>query len=388
MIAVACWVTTDGHTKSFVGPQGAVGQPHWDLYLGSSPLNAMDHLLAHSLDQAVERIREWWRVPSRIALEPLRPDGIDDLRALARARAKIRTIAALARAEGRPVGDALRFALDPPDPQLAPDNMRRRIDETAARVDVERLVLNFPRPRGRAASGTVVLLSRLDEGLETKTSRHPWLVALVRPHEAGVLEVQRLIGVNARHRWDVAPWLWDATVAADEETRWGIRDLPVARLGFQDRDRVLAEVSNGSRDPDRAARTLLLLDADRVEEALEAAGVACTDRVRSILSGAATGRDGLHIDQWARFARNIVRKSAPWRFARIVDGTGRKRAHAVAHRLVTLPGQRHLRTASLVLQASAQGPVLAIEDTATNTCVPEALWCRPVDLDLIRFGLE
>jgi hypothetical protein len=62
-----------------------------------------------------------------------------------------------------------------------------------------------------------------------------------------------------------------------------------------------------------------------------------------------------------------------------------------ALKLFFLPNQAGASRAALFLGAREDGsgaPRLYVDSTAYEACVPAALWLRPVDLDLRRFGME
>lgn len=209
VIVVATWIFAG--EKWFRDPKNSEAVPHWDLYLGQTPIKAHDHVLAHDIDQAVSTIRAWWARAEPLPPDPFRREHLAGLRAVAARRAQIRAAAASALKGGVEVSTSLAVTVDPAVTNGLPPSARTLAMQTISRLSPENLLLNIPRETGRAKSGTLICLCRLTDS-ETRTSRDPWLTARVGSSESIRLGVEVLVGANNGLRWDVAPWLWTPRV--------------------------------------------------------------------------------------------------------------------------------------------------------------------------------
>jgi len=93
-------------------------------------------------------------------------------------------------------------------------------------------------------------------------------------------------------------------------------------------------------------------------------------------------------------ARDILRGCAPWLLADAVraaaDASSARRRRIPLLKLAIFPGQHHIRKASLVLTAAdrnGSGPRLEIQTTGSNRRLHETAWRRPLEIDLLRYGL-
>lgn len=222
-------------------------------------------------------------------------------------------------------------------------------------LDAGRLHAMFPRDRsGRLRARQRVLLEPVSKGSDR--DRRPWVVA-IGPARAGTneiaIDVENLIAVNQSERFDVAPWCWRKKSGdiEDPET-WGytpVFDGPVA-----------------------------LLLQGRVKEGLEAAGLALDEAVSNLARGGNIGL--LHPDpDWPKVTRDRLCRIAPW----LLLGPGVEYARTLLKRkadglrLFTLPNQRAIRKASIVLVPGSP-PSLEIRWTGSNGRLPLVLWQRPV----------
>ena len=179
----------------------------------------------------------------------------------------------------------------------------------------------------------------------------------VGPSRAGAdeiaIDVENLIAANQSERFDVAPWCWRIKSGniEDPET-WGYT-------------------------PDFDEPVDLLLQG-RVKEGLEAAGLGLDEAVSNLARGGNIGL--LHPDpDWPKVTRDRLCRIAPW----LLLGPGVEYARTLLKRradglrLFTLPNQRAIRKASIVLVPGSP-PSLEIRWTGTNARLPLVLWQRPV----------
>ena len=221
-------------------------------------------------------------------------------------------------------------------------------------LDAGRLHAMFPRDhRGRLRARQRVLLEPAVKGSDR--DRRPWVVATGPPRAGSneiAIDVENLIAANHSERFDVAPWCWrrDSGDLEDPKT-WGYTsdfDDPVA-----------------------------LLLQGRIKEGLEASGLALDEAVSNLARGGEIGL--LHPDpDWPKVTRDRLCRIAPWlllgpgvEYARILL---KRRADGL--RLFTLPNQRAIRKASVVL-VPGSAPSLEIRWTGTNARLPLVLWQRP-----------
>lgn len=67
-----------------------------------------------------------------------------------------------------------------------------------------------------------------------------------------------------------------------------------------------------------------------------------------------------------------------------------RRRRLPTFRLVALPGQHHSRKVKLMLQATGQdthGVQFELTGTGSITRLPDERWLRPVEIDLLRYGI-
>jgi hypothetical protein len=409
-------------------PFPAEGSPTYELTLlepAGDEMATVDFLCAADPAEIARRIVEWRDAP-RLRQPPAPRDAasLKRLRAAAEARRQLLAtldrphIAALRQA-GRLVetwqAAGLATALDPARPRgddgapTATD--RPRCDEDLAALLPENLLWHFPRDeRGRLALGERVLLAAYDGDAPLGQGRRLWLAAEAparrRDPQVVTLRLVSAIGENHTHQWSEARWLWDARAQqASQADRWGVADLPLARLGWDAWRTALDEAPAASAPPtpaERATRCLWLQDAGRLREALALYDVELTPAVEQILDGEPLGyhyRD--YAAPWARATQEALRASALWRFPPLVQQATAAREAWVAEkrsrrwsppllRLFWLPHQTQQSKESVVLVPRGRTdprPRLDVESSAHNARLPAVAWRRPLEIDLLRFGL-
>ena len=314
----------------------------------------------------------WWsRYPQEFAASPPGPvpqDRIDGLRAVAQAK--------LACLQGvTPVHQIDRTALADLDPAS-----QEELELDRSNLLPVHLLWNFPRDdRGKLELACTVLLSRYESATSKSPGRRLWLCARGPERRKDPQEVTvrllSLIGENRVHRWDEARWLWDARAQnMSLEERWGMDDVQ------------------------RVAECTALLDAGRIVEALALYGIELDRPLAGLLEGIPVQfelRDKTAV--WAPRLQEGLRGSAPWLLARaperseLVQAEWRKgsarRTAASRLRLLELGGQNQQRRPGVFLTPGTNAPRLILDWSRSNARVPAHTWVRPVDYDLVRFGL-
>jgi len=265
--------------------------------------------------------------------------------------------------------------------------------------------------RGRLALDEEVLLAAYESATPLGQGRQIWLAAVspARRREPQVLTLRLadLIGENHTHVWSAARWRWDARAqGVPRAQRWGVDGLPLERLGL-DGWRSLpsegpAERAGELEEGERAARCVALQDAGRLREALGLYDVELDAGVERLLEGRPLPSVGLQeTEAWARAVQEGLRLAAPWRFGPLLGEAARARERWVAEkrarkwsapmlRLFWLPHQPEQRKGAVMLRArerNGRRPRLELEWSASNARLPAVAWQRPLELDLLRFGL-
>jgi hypothetical protein len=275
---------------------------------------------------------------------------------------------------------------DPALLELLTPEGRQALDRDLAALNLSRIKRHFPwDPHGRLALGTAVLLNVDPVATPGGGGRFACLAAIGperhRDEQDIRVELAALFPVNQTHRWLDRPWMWQAVEPPATE-----------RLGLGD----------GSSEQDRAARSLRLLDEGRIEDALSLYGVTLSDDLHRIPGGQRISPPACcaHADaSWTDLLVTTLRQAAPWLLpgaapeeaSRISRCTGKKPGkRARSWKLAIFPGQFHARKASLMLAADRDGrnPRFEIEATATNTRLADTSWKRPIEVDLLRYGVR
>lgn len=117
-------------------------------------------------------------------------------------------------------------------------------------------------------------------------------------------------------------------------------------------------------------------------------GVDLSDEVKRLASGRRLGFDRSQPAGWATALAAILERCAPWLIGgRAADFVARHYGTRFA-KIEALPGQGQTRRASLVLAAPKKArPRLEIRWTGTPHRLPEVLWARPPELDLMLLGV-
>jgi hypothetical protein len=410
---------------SFPGP----GKPHVDLYVtrssGSDWLTGLSaRLCSCNNEELVTAIRSWrdQTLPREpIEVPPLATQDLEPLRALAAARRLLASAAAHALAAEVATRQDYRKALGLVDetdcasqiPALRQE-AREHLAADLACLDPVELLSNAPRDaHGRLALSAAMLLAAYETIEPQRPTYQLWLAAHTptrrRDPQVVTLKLRPLIGENHPLRWDSARWLWNSRAQGiGEAERWGVTGLPVAALGLEGRQQRIAtlEMHCGPAQGDLRDRVwlcMLLQDEGRIEAALALCGVELAPALSEILRGHRLHLDyGKTAERWARFLQEELRSAAPWRFAATIEAEAdRLRAWARARRgrkvraprlrLFPLPNQTQQSKTLVMLVGVGPDfrlPRLDIEYTAWNARLAEPLWRRPLDLDLVRFGLE
>lgn len=366
------------------------------------------NVAAYDLENAVQTLLAWrtsYDPVEDVLAPPLRIDDLAPLRAIvdvlhAAASPAIASRESLGPRESAIPGLSPGFDPDNPPGGLI-DDAREEMRDDLRHLDAERLLTNIPRDaKGRMELDQEILLASYASSTTQSRGRQMWLVARTpkrrKDEPAITLDIDSLIGENHPHRWDGARWLWDGRAAdATEEERWGVANLPVARLGAEERAANLNHMLKACSVPDashacRVALCILLQDEGRIADAYDVAGVEMAPEVRKLLHGHPISLKELPLlARWTTALQRELRAAAPWRFAAALVGSepsGKRKERRL--RLFALPNQVHQSKASLMLAEGDNAPRLEIEYTASNARLPFPLWRRPLELDLLRFGLQ
>ena len=405
-----------------VAPPGAGAAPDTDVSDGQ-PIEW------HTSPDAAEIARriQAWRDAAVLTYPPgpRDPSSLAPLRAIAQARRAL--LAAVDRGQVESLrqrgqlGEAWRLAglhtaLDPdrleqPGVQVAPGDRERLRADLAALLPVHLQWHYLRDDRGRLALGENVLLAAYESATPLSQGRHLWLTAASparrRDPQVVTLQLAALIGENHTHVWTEAPWLWDARAQdASRARRWGVEDLPLARLGLAGGGGALLDAPVDAvgtlSEGERAARCIALQDAGRLREALALYEVELDERVGRLLDGLRIKYQAAHeIEPWARATQEALRRAALWRWGPLLRDAAAARERWVAEkrsrrwsapmlRLFWLPHQTQQAKAAVMLRArerDGSGPRLELESSANNARLPVVAWQRPLEIDLVRFGL-
>jgi hypothetical protein len=235
------------------------------------------------------------------------------------------------------------------------------------------LVWNFPRGKRGKIGKAQVLLGRLELRHNDNQRHTRWLTASSNAAGRILLEPHSLAFADQKlHRWDETRWLWDRRLAPTSPgERW---DLDVKRY--------LAD------ETDPVRRSISLLKQQGFDAAFAMGGVELSDEAKRLASGRRLGFDRSEPPGWATALAAILERCAPWLIGgRAADYVARHYGTRFA-KIEALPGQGQTRRASLVLAVPKKaGPRLEIRWTGTPHRLPEVLWARPPELDLMLLGV-
>jgi len=277
--------------------------------------------------------------------------------------------------------------------QRTPDYRSRSLDELCALCEVELprdlaavsaiselmnlspidLVWNFPRGKRGKIGKAQVLLERLELRQNDKRRHTRWLTASSNAAGRILVRTQSFAFADENvHRWDDTRCLWD--LRAGETTpneRWHV-----------DVRRFIAD------ETDPARQSMRLIRQHAYDEAFAMAGVDLSDEVKRLASGRRLGFQQSEPAGWASALAVVLERCAPWliggRAADFVAGHYGTRFAKIA----ALPGQGQIRRASVVLAVPKTArPRLEIRWTGTPHRLPEVLWARPPELDLMLLGV-
>lgn len=306
------------------------------------------------------------------------------------------------------------------DLQRAPNALtpaaQQRFVQDLANLDPLALVRAYPRDKNGFILGETVLLSPYDASEPDKRKR-PWLVArgpMKRSHPQVIALLFDVIDEGLFPlQWHGQRHLWDRTATgASELERWGVADLPLPLLDAEERDARIKQLARSKLDAERAARSLLLLDAGRIEEAFAVYDVQFSREAQASLGGDpsaaiyeayaeghGTGQEE-HLrrsaDQegarygrrWREALRAELYRAAPWKLPKVELKTGGRRNPVARARLFNLPYPSAARRPTVFLEQSEQGRRIHIDFSGAPGYLAEHAWTRPIELDLLRFGLS
>lgn len=290
-----------------------------------------------------------------------------------------------------------------------------RLDDDLAHLDPIALMRSFPRDRLGLALDETVRLAGYETKERTKGGKSTWLVARSPKKRSQGLVVALVLDVidatnhpltweRARHRWD------DRAAQPTDAERYGLAGLPLPLLDAEDRD---ARIERLLKESSKAAASILLLDAGRFSEAFGLYGVRLAPSLVEALEGKPVsaileliveghGEDPMWNEQaergaarlgprWIPKLRHELHRAAPWMLPSAVVAdppTKRRAARPQRGRLFTLPYGSAARRPAIFLHAHADGThELEVDFSGTNSYVADDRWTRPIELELLRFGV-
>jgi hypothetical protein len=292
----------------------------------------------------------------------------------------------------------------PPD---LPATSQEQLDRDVAGLCPGLVAWNFPCDAGgRLSLKTTVLLAQYETPEPPARNRTLCLAAVgparrKDPQQIRI-ELVPLIVPNQDHRWENDRWLWHRDGdAAGRDERWRVPDLPMTELTAGPAALPRLEATcRGSQatEGQRAALAILMQDAGRPAEAFALFQIELSEDLKRLLGNQKIYPPACcaHADEeWVALAREILRECAPWLLAGAVrtaaeSDPGRRRKIPVL-KLAIFPGQHHVRKASLVLTAAdrnGNAPSLQIQTTGSDRRLHETAWRRPLEVDLLRYGLS
>ena len=257
--------------------------------------------------------------------------------------------------------------------ELQPDLAAVSPESELTNVSPFDLVWNFPRGKRGKIGKAQVLLARLELGQHDNRRHTRWLTASTNAAGRILIGTKSFAFADENvHRWDEARWLWD--LRAGETTpneHWHV-----------DVKRFIAD------ETDPARQSIRLIKQRAYDEAFAMGGVDLSDEVKRLASGRRLGFEQSEPTGWAQALAAVLERCAPWLIGgRAADYVARHYGTRFA-KISALPGQGQTRRASLVLAVPKPArPRLEIRWTGTPHRLPEVLWARPPELDLMLLGV-
>ncbi len=366
---------------------------------------------------AIRRLMNWALPPATQLTPPIEPSIVKSLGVVsAGLRQRCLLAADGLRDQPDPVGEigailqgtGIELELNPElDAMLCPES-QSALGADLRRLNLGRLLWNFPiHHDGRLPLGETVLLAKYTAGGQLPRGRELWLrlASPARRRDPQVLRLglELLIGENHGHRWDRARWMWDQRHAAalTDEQRWGVAGIPLEKLNVLQRPNQISALekklqAGGLSAGGRAALAVVLQDAGRIEDAFTLYDINLCESIQRILGAQEVfGVDCANQEQWPSVLRSQLRRCAPWLLrpgyrSELENVIAKKKPRCGEFRLFTLPGQHHARKESVMLTADDREGTnlrLVLQATASNRLFPFRCWHRPVEIDLVRFGV-
>jgi hypothetical protein len=361
------------------------GRPHFQIYTYAADDDSQLAEIVRTCDlKHLCWLLEAWR-----ASRALTPAGAAANSFGAEERAHLE---AIARGREAPLEVVVGFDPSLPGVELEAEE-RQTLARALAVIDREMLARNFPRQDdGRLPLDEQALLAEIRGA--TKIGGRSWWLCAASPKRRAegarlTLRLDNVIAENASHRWDGAPWLFQAVA---ERPVFERRLLMALREG---QDSLPAEVKESVAP---AMRCLRLLDEGRFAEALGQYGIELSDAVVRVLDAVPLKlREAAHAPAWAVALRRMLWECAPWKLGellrvereRIAAWRAERAGRAVKPvelRLKIFPHQRQQRKVVLTLVEGEGAGTLTLTRSASNARVPECQWKRDVTIDLMRFG--
>jgi len=287
--------------------------------------------------------------------------------------------------------DRYQLVIDPSTRTYALEpEPREKLQQDLESLDLQAIALNIPRDdKGRIELKTELILAYYADAKDSiryldERFREEKITALVLRTPLRQKDARRLslsvetVNLSLRnHWWFCAPWKWSRLAASS--AMWG----PL-RPDFDTRS-----------DLQPAERALRALQSGRLLEAFELVGVKVSDECRKLVDGQALNlMHRLHLEPWAVYAQEHLARSAPWRFAALVDEEDGRLARWRAQKkgrvlkpvllpLFVLPHQiTTIKTRVVLTRDDTGGPQLAVIDTGSDRRVGFELWQRDWSVDL------
>ena len=281
--------------------------------------------------------------------------------------------------------------------------------EDLAALEPTALVRSFPRDENGFVLGETVLLATYESLAPIPRGKRPWLVArgpLKRSHPNVVALLFDVIdAAQFPLQWITQRHLWMRGVRATPRL-----DLALPLLDAEERDARIEKLARSSDPRERAARSILLLDAGRIAEALGVYAIELDPALHEVLAG--HPREAFqriygagHWENAAQFAtfaeadakrwaerwratfRAQMHRLAPWLLHEAPIAAPRRGGPGKA-RLFQLPYGPAAKRPGVFLVENERGRTIELQYSAVSGHLAEHFWARPIELDLQRFGLD